>query len=179
MTHLSVDSYSKVRGAQWIAGISLWTRTRPHPLNDLSEEVKYMAYFCLVGVHYMCELLMCVCVVYTDKVCIWPKVCGQGWFLLLVCSCFSWFEPGPFHFNEINLYTSVLFSCLAKAFFLVQHDCGGLCQLHKWMVFPVYCGRTWLGGTKLSSQPHPAPSGWTGTPAVSQTWSASISAGPR
>ncbi len=43
-------------------------------------------------------------------------------------------------------------------------------QLHKEMVFLVWCGRTWLACTESWPQPHPTTLGWTGTPTESQAW---------
>lgn len=42
-------------------------------------------------------------------------------------------------------------------------------QLHRQIVFPVWCGGPWLVCTEPWPQPHPTPLRRTGTPAVNQT----------
>lgn len=55
-------------------------------------------------------------------------------------------------------------------FYIVNTQCHcAQKQLHKEMVFPLRCGRTWLSCTEPRPQPNPASLRWSGTLTVSQT----------
>lgn len=86
------------------------------PLQDLSEEVKWMAMAAANSGIVMCELLMLGCFVYT----IGPKVCEQWCFLLSSWGRFSC----PFVLMKINLNATAYHRILNKCAFhyLFQHD---------------------------------------------------------